>query len=227
MNYSTIIIRIALCILSLSFQVSPLFAQLSIGIKGGINGATEKFSTINLYLNPPSTYGYYTHVELARPYGGLFVNYRPWKSFSFQAELLLSGEGDNLKNETTGATYKDRQIFLNIPLMVHYHFFLNTYIEAGPFFGLLLAATANYNATGLSNGTTFDTKNYYKGTQSGLAFGLGHEFRRGILSNFGINIRSLRDLGSIAKPGNSFIGQGNIMNRNLNIGISYRWSVAP
>jgi hypothetical protein len=224
-KHSAAIISAALCLFLSSFRVAPLFAQLSIGVKGGINGATEKFSTVNLYLNPPSTYGYYTHVELARAFGGLFLNYRLQKPFSFQAEVVLSGEGDNLKNETSGVVYKDRQTFVNIPLMVHYHFFLNTYLEAGAFFGFMLAAKSNYNSSGVYNGTNVDSKDNFKGTQSGLAIGLGHEFRRGILSNFGVNIRSLRDIGSIAKPGNSSIGLGDIRNRNLNIGISYRWPV--
>jgi hypothetical protein len=225
MKYSGAIIPVALCLVLSCLQIAPLFAQITIGVKGGINGATEKFSTVNLYLNPPSTYGYYTHVALARAFGGLFVNYRLQKPFSFQAELIYSGEGDNLKNETTGVVYKDRQSFVNIPLMVHYHFFINTYIEAGAFFGVMLGATANYNSTSLYNGTTADAKNNFKGTQSGFAFGLGHEFRRGILNHFGINIRSLRDIASIAKPGNSSIGEGNIWNRNVNIAISYRWQV--
>jgi hypothetical protein len=225
MKYPGATIPLALCLFLSLFGAAPLFAQLTIGVKGGINGATEKFSTVNVYFNPPSTYGYYTHTALARGFGGLFLNYRLQKPFSFQAEFIVSGEGDNLKNTTTGAVYKDRQTFVNLPLMARYHFFRNTYVEAGVFIGYLLAAKANYNSGGVYDGTTVDSKDRFKGAQSGLALGLGHEFQRGILRHFGVNIRSLRDVGSIAKPGTTSIGQGNIRNRNLNIGISYRWLV--
>lgn len=87
--------------------------------------------------------------------------------FSFQPELMYSGQGYSFNDNTIALSY------LNIPLMGKYYVTKGLSIEAGPQLGFLLSA---------KNEST-DVKDSFNTFDFGLNFGLGYKFKNGL--NFG------------------------------------------
>jgi len=114
-------------------------------------------------------------------------------NFSFQPELLYSCQGSDYSEvfDITEASLKainaetyDGTIkvdYLNIPLMAKYYVAEGFSLEAGPQVGFLLSAKNEYNAPGDSGEE--DIKDYVKGIDFGVNFGLGYKLENGI--NFG------------------------------------------
>jgi len=75
-------------VILLSFAGLNASAQFSVGARAGVNLATEP------------TPEYY-HVFLALPHAGLFAQYQLPASIDLQLGLNYSGEGVNLKDEST------------------------------------------------------------------------------------------------------------------------------
>jgi hypothetical protein len=200
---SSAIIKV-FCVALFSIGVVQASAQLSVGGRAGVNGVAEPFPN-------------YSHLVFARLYGGVFANYRLQNPVAFQLEMNISGEGSKARQVNSGVTFMDRQTYLNIPLLVQFHFLRGTYLEAGPQFGLLLAANEN------ANGFTTENKASYKGTSTGWVIGLGHQWKRTQRGVFGINLRYMRDFGVINKT--TLAGGSDIRNRVLSIGLTYKWEV--
>ena len=100
--------------------------------------------------------------------------------FSFQPEILYSGQGYSFNDNTVSLSY------LNIPLIGKYYLTKGLSIEAGPQIGFLLAA---------KNDKT-DVKDSFNTFDFGINFGLGYKLDNGF--NFGarynlglININNL------------------------------------
>src|SRR3954467_12707533 len=103
----------------LLLSIQPAFAQIQLGLKAGAN-----FSNF--------TGGDFKNVEkeaLTRPYAGGYVRWRFANNLGLQPELLFSEQGAKLKSGTQ--EFDAKVSYLNIPIMVHYHFG-NVYLEAGP-----------------------------------------------------------------------------------------------
>jgi hypothetical protein len=88
--------------------------------------------------------------------------------FSFQPELMYSGQGYSFNDNTIALSY------LNIPLMGKYYLTKGWSVEAGPQIGFLLAAK-NENTNVKDSFNTFDF---------GVNFGLGYKLDNGL--NFGV-----------------------------------------
>jgi hypothetical protein len=188
------------CILCFSILCSGrVSAQFSLGIKAGINGATEPYTG-------------YEHERLVLPYAGLYAQYRAnW--FGLQLGANYSPEGTNLENLNTGDTYHDRQTYLNVPLLLQAHFDFGGYIELGAEYGFLLSSSSSFDG-----GPSVDTKQDYTSTNFSVDGGIGYEFNHKAKKGLGINIRYIRGLTSIATS--QFYGD-DVKMRVLSAGLTY------
>ena len=100
--------------------------------------------------------------------------------FSFQPELMYSGQGYSFNNNTIALSY------LNVPLMGKYYLTKGLSVEAGPQLGFLLAA---------KNEKT-NVKNSFNTFDFGVNFGLGYKLDNGL--NFGVRYnQGLTDINNI------------------------------
>lgn len=121
---------------------------------------------------------------------GLMAEIPLSEKFSFQPEVLYSGQGFSLgENSTFELNY------LNVPLMGKYYVAKGLSLEAGPQIGFLLSAKAE----------SVDTKKLYKNVDLGVNFGLGYK-----LDN-GLNFEARYNLG---------LSDVNNGNANLDIGVN-------
>ena len=100
--------------------------------------------------------------------------------FSFQPELMYSGQGYSFYDNTIALSY------LNIPLMGKYYLIKGLSVEAGPQIGFLFSA---------KNDDT-DAKDSFKTLDFGVNFGLGYKFNNGL--NIGVRYNlGLTDINDI------------------------------
>jgi hypothetical protein len=176
-------------------------AQFSGGIRAGVNGATEPYTG-------------YEHEQLALPYAGLYAQYQVGQ-IALQLGANYSGQGTNLTDLGNGDTYKYRQSYFTVPLMIKGQFAFGGYIELGGQYGFLLSSTSSYDG-----GPSVDTKNEYSSTDFELGGGFGYEFNHTANHGLGINVRYLRGVTTIATS--SYTGE-DVKNRVLSAGLTYRF----
>ncbi|MCL6294386.1 porin family protein [Jejuia spongiicola] len=108
------------------------------------------------------------------------------EKFSFQPELLYSGQGYDTGISTEGNIALN---YLNIPLIGKYYVTKRLSLEAGPQIGFLLS----------TKGGTKDYKDLFKTTDFGVNFGLGYKLDNGL--NFGaryvLGLSNINDVGSL------------------------------
>ncbi|WP_366183671.1 porin family protein [Flavobacterium ovatum] len=129
--------------------------EVQFGVKGGLNFAS---------LQGDNTAGTSTVTAFNV---GVMAEIPLSAKFSFQPELLFSGQGFSFNDKINALNY------LNVPLMGKYYVTKGLSIEAGPQIGFLLSA---------KNDNT-DVKNLYKSADIGANFGLGYKLNNGL--NFG------------------------------------------
>lgn len=98
---------------------------------------------------------------------GVMAEIKLSDKFSFQPEVLFSGQGYSLGNDTVEMNY------LNVPLMGKYYLTKGLSLEAGPQVGFLLNAKAE----------NVDVKDAFKTVDFGVNVGLGYKLENGL--NFG------------------------------------------
>ena len=142
--------------------------KLKFGIKGGLNfasvsGDNSREKKVVTSFN----FGFLSEI----PVSG---------KFSFQPELMYSGQGYSFNNNTIALSY------LNIPLMGKYYLTKGLSVEAGPQIGFLLAA----------KNEKIDVKNSFNTFDFGVNFGLGYKLDNGL--NFGVRYnQGLTDINNI------------------------------
>ncbi len=152
--------RITLLLAALVFGLGSLTAQdLDFGVKAGLNIAdlTGDFENggkarTSLHL------GGVAELSLS-------------EQFSVQAELLYSAQGAIDEDDTDE---KWRVDYLSLPVLAKYYVTEGLSLEAGPQLGFLLKAEVE------DNGETTDFKDITKGTDLGLALGLGYKLSSGL-----------------------------------------------
>jgi opacity protein-like surface antigen len=135
-------------------------------------------------------------------------------AFSFQPELLYSGQG--AKGSTTdpnsGAniSVSEPLSYLNVPLLFKYTRPFGVYTELGPQVGYLLSAHAK------AQGVSVDAKSQFSSTDFSLVFGLGYISP----ANIGIDFRYNFGLSNVGKAydGNP---APNLKNASIQIGLFY------
>lgn len=129
--------------------------EIKFGVKGGLNFATiSGDNTKGIDLVTAFNFGVVSEIPIS-------------DKFSFQPEIMYSGQGYSFNDNTIALSY------LNIPLMGKYYVTKGLSLEAGPQIGFLLAAK-NEKINVKDSFNTFDF---------GLNFGLGYKLDNGL--NFG------------------------------------------
>ncbi len=137
------------------------YSQIKYGLKAGLNVANANFEEGSYSISSDSRMGAVV---------GAFVNVRLTEDFGIQPELLYSMKGTEISD--FDATYK--LAYLSVPVMAKYYFGgLN--LQAGPMFDFLLSAKEEYD------GEEDDIKEYLKGMDLGLGFGLGYDLPLGLI----------------------------------------------
>ncbi|MFH6969214.1 porin family protein [Flavobacterium sp. FlaQc-28] len=142
--------------------------EIKFGAKGGLNFAT---------VSGDNTKGidYVTAFNL-----GVLSEIPISEKFSFQPELMYSGQGYSFNENTIALSY------LNLPLMGKYYVTKGFSVEAGPQIGFLLAAK-NEKINVKDSFNTFDF---------GVNFGLGYKLENGL--NFGVRYNlGLTDINNV------------------------------
>lgn len=129
--------------------------EINFGVKGGLNFADISGDKIG-DIGPVTAFnfGIMTEIEFS-------------EKFSFQPELMYSGQGYSINDDTVALSY------LNLPLMGKYYLTKGLSLEAGPQVGFLISA---------KNDKT-DIKNLFNSVDFGANFGLGYKLNNGL--NFG------------------------------------------
>ena len=96
------------------------------------------------------------------------------EQFALQAELLYSAQGSDYEEEDFDISGTVKVDYLNIPIMGKYYVADGFSLQAGPQIGFLLSATDEYE------GEEDDIKEFLKGTDFGVNFGLGYELENGL-----------------------------------------------
>lgn len=129
--------------------------EIKFGAKGGLNFAN---------ISGDNTKG----IDVVTSFNVGVVSEIPIsEKFSFQPEIMYSGQGYSFEDNTVALSY------LNIPLMGKYYLTKGLSLEAGPQIGFLLAAK-NEKTNVKDSFNTFDF---------GVNFGLGYKLDNGL--NFG------------------------------------------
>ncbi|MBF7091986.1 PorT family protein [Flavobacterium sp. ALJ2] len=129
--------------------------KIKFGVKGGLNFANiSGDKTKNIDVVTSFNFGVLSEIPIS-------------DKFSFQPELMYSGQGYSFNDNTIALSY------LNIPLMGKYYLTKGLSVEAGPQIGFLLAAK-NEKTNVKDSFNTFDF---------GVNFGVGYKLDNGL--NFG------------------------------------------
>jgi hypothetical protein len=138
------------------FGFSNVNAQdIKFGVKGGFNLAnisgnnTSELETVTAF-----NFGVMSEISIT-------------KKFSFQPEILYSGQGYGYDKEVVALSY------INVPLMAKYYVYKKLSLEAGPQVGYLF----NAKSEGI------DVKDSFKKVDFGANLGLGYKLENGL--NFG------------------------------------------
>ncbi|HWD87151.1 MAG TPA: outer membrane beta-barrel protein [Mucilaginibacter sp.] len=199
MKRSTRTLRYAFIVCGGLLFANQIHAQFSVGLKGGVNLATEQypgFAMQNALLG----------------YGGASVRYKVGL-VALQAEADYSGEGGNLKAAFGGQINKYRESYLNVPLLLQSRFPFGGYIEFGAQYGFLLSSTYDFNNTGVVN-----TRPAYKSGNFSVGGGFGFEFQNSYAEGLGINIRLMQGITAISSS-----GYGAIKTSTVSLGLSERF----
>jgi hypothetical protein len=134
------------------FSLHTINAQVSAGIKGGVN-----FATLS---------GFNGDSRVAA-HAGVFLNHTFNNNWSFQPELIYSGEGQRYFSDGFERTIALE--YVQIPLMIQYFPMEKLYLEAGPQVGLLASAKDKAD----DGDFDYNVKNEFRNTQVGLNVGVG------------------------------------------------------
>jgi len=180
-------------------------AQLSYGLKAGVNIAEEHFSNT-----------IFSSGTLAAFNGGALINYQTGLPIALQLEFAYSGEGTTEVNKTTSGSGHINEGYFNIPLLAQYKTPVGLYVETGPQIGFLLSSKETFD------GTTNDIKKYYKSTDFGWCVGAGYELLSGPAKGLGLNARYVPGLSVINKE---VVGGTSIKNNVFSIDLTFRLPV--
>jgi hypothetical protein len=130
--------------------------KIKFGAKGGLNFATIRGdNTQGIDVVTSLNFGVLSEIPVS-------------DKFSFQPEIMYSGQGYSFNENTIALSY------LNIPLMGKYYVTKGLSVEAGPQIGFLLAA---------KNEKT-NVKDSFNTVDFGVNFGVGYKLDNGL--NFGV-----------------------------------------
>lgn len=149
--------------------------DIKFGAKGGLNFAT-------LTGGNNSEIGWTTDFNL-----GVMAEIKISEKFSFQPELIYSGQGFGSGDSAEGTIALN---YLNVPLIGKYYVTEKLSLEAGSQIGFLLS----------TKGGTNTNKDQFKTTDFGVSFGLGYKLDNGLFFNarYNLGLTDINDIDGIS-----------------------------
>ncbi len=185
-------------------------AQISGGLKAGINFSKEKYSNTNTYTTSSHTFYCF----------GVFGTYDFAPNLAIEADLLYSKEGTEESymagsSKINGVVTHNR---LNIPVLFQYKSVSGLYLETGPQAGFKLSVKGKY-----TDGVT--TKNYDFGSSTNPVLfswcvGAGYKLSKQA-PGLGINISYSKGLNNINK---GTVNGGKLTGSTFSIRLLYSFS---
>lgn len=174
---------------------SAAFAQVSGGIRLGMNLANQKVEALGVSVSGDSKVGLL---------GGLYLTANLSDKFAVQPELLYSSMGSKTDDISDAFGY------IQVPILLRYNINENFNLHAGPQIGLLLSAK--------SDGV--DIKDEVKGTDFGASFGAGVDFGKfnGGLRYY-LGFSNISDIDTQGIPG---LGDISFKNTSFQIYLGYK-----
>jgi hypothetical protein len=160
--------KTALLVLFVTLSMCSFAQGLDVGIKGGLNVASQNISTSFFKPDISAKAGFH---------GGVFVTYMFSEKLGIQPEFLYSMQGST--TDFDGEEYEDKLGYLNIPLLVRFNILDMLSVHAGPQFGFLLSAKETFE------GITEDIKSDFKSSDFGIAVGAEAD----LIMNLGVGAR--------------------------------------
>lgn len=144
---------------------------------------------------------------------GLFLEIPISERFSFQPEVLYSGQGFNLNDQ---AEYK--LDYIQVPLMAKVYIVKGLYAEAGPQFGFKVKEEVDYESGAIGGTVEVDPDDsVIKNFDTNLALGAGYKFDNG----FSLSARYNLGLTSIVKDDAVLIGDADVKNAVWQFGVGF------
>ncbi|GAO44353.1 porin family protein [Flavihumibacter petaseus] len=160
-------------------------AQVQFGVKGGLN--------ITSFVGESS---YNVESKAGLHVGGL-ARIAVTDAFRIQPEIVFSTQGARTEREIDGYKIRYATNFINVPVMVQYHFPQRFYAETGPQLGFLVSAKQKYD------GDAHDFSDDAKKVDFSWGFGLGFH----LLPELGINARYNLGISRLDEDGDSKLHQ--------------------
>ncbi|MBO9199904.1 MULTISPECIES: porin family protein [Niastella] len=180
------------CLLAYSSQAQ----KMTPGIKGGLN-----ITDVTGFNGDNRLSG---HV-------GLFLNSRINARWSFQPEILYSGQGQqfpvSLRDDATLALS-----YIQVPLMFQFYPVRQFYVEFGPQIGFLLSANSK------NNDDKAEIDEWFKKVDGAICFGAGIQ----ATSMLGFYARYNAGIADISKNNNALLGNRDHYNRVGELGIAIK-----
>lgn len=206
-----------LAILVIIISATTLHAQsdntsMQFGVKGGINLS-------NLIGDDVGDLDSRTSFNL-----GLFVEIPLSGRFSFQPEVLYSGQGFTIINRgednifDVGDNVEYQLSYIQVPLMAKFYLIKGLYAEAGPQFGFKVKEKIDYKPASDDGDIDIDPDNSnVKDFDTNLAIGAGYKFDNGL----SLSARYNYGLTSIIKKDTPLIGDADVKNSVWQFGIGF------
>ncbi|MDA0196068.1 MAG: porin family protein [Bacteroidetes bacterium] len=179
--------------ISLSLIAMMAFSQakLEIGLKGGLNSSKLNIDEAGLKESASSSFhaGIYTLIKVSK--------------IGIQPEILYSPRKNNI--DFGSGNVEQKQVYLDIPIMVKLYLAAGVNLQAGPQIGILTSAES----------AGVDVKDNLKGSDFSVAFGLGWDAPFGLQAN----VRYLLGLSDINDAGS---GSAKITSRTFQFSLGYR-----
>jgi hypothetical protein len=179
-------IKIFIVVLALVAIVDQVHAQaqVSLGIKGGLNFAKLDVNQ-SVASNYESRTGYHA---------GAFMLFKLTK-IGIQPELIFSRQGTKyqLNSQNLEANFD----YINIPILFKLYTVAGINLQIGPQFGFLSKAQAQQVVNGAVTNT--DVKSLYKNSDTSIAMGVGWDLPLGITLDARYNL-GIKDISDSSTP---------------------------
>lgn len=196
-----------LAIVAISIMASSHAQEFKVGARAGVN------------LSSISGDGTENVGGLTAFHAGLVMEIQYSDKFSFQPEILYSGQGyeNEFSKTTTGITRSLKETvnldYVSVPLLAKYFVAKGFSIEAGPQLAYLISAKREYVETvsGGFNASESGSEDYKDSTQSfdyGAAFGVSYQIGSGTImsARYYLGLANIEDIkGSDFKRQNNMI----------------------
>ena len=191
-------------------------AQLSYGVKGGLNISDISHSKNFTSFDKKMTTGIFV---------GAYVEYQFNDFLAIQPELLYSRQGVSSKDKSTEDITRKAGIrlnYLNLPILVKFYPIERLSIDVGPQIGYALSAKSIGRVVNTTDGRSVTRtkdridKKDYNHFDFGVAMGASYK----LMNNFSVFARYYLGVTKINKKDNGFIiSDKNLSNRVIQIGI--------